>query len=93
MSLGKREGRKGRTYLPIGAPRPLDMHSETVSKGRHSSSNSIPVFATTSHILAPSQCIITPSSLIFSEMRMISSWGKIVPERVFSSATILVGAP
>ena len=55
------------------------MHSETVSKGAHSSLRLFPVFACTSHILAPSQCMAMPFSFAKSLILMISSWGNTMP--------------
>jgi hypothetical protein len=75
----KRRGKRTMNFLgptstePTGAPRPFDKHNETVSNGLQSSSRLCPVFAATSHILAPSQCMIMPFERMQSEMRMISS--------------------
>ena len=61
---------------PTGAPRPLERQSETVSNGRQSSSRLMPVLAATSHMRAPSQCMMMPFARMQSEMRIISSCGK-----------------
>lgn len=74
-----------KAHLPIGAPRPLDMQSETVSNGLHSSSSDDPLLATTSHIRAPSQCIITPSARILSEIRTIYQGYKTKQKQIVSS--------
>lgn len=50
--------------LPTGAPMPLLRHNDTESNGRHNSSMLIPVLACVSHNLAPSQCIMIPSSSV-----------------------------
>ena len=51
----RRQGENARAHLPMGAPRPLLMHSESEWKGSHASPSDMPVLATTSHRRAPSQ--------------------------------------
>jgi hypothetical protein len=122
---------------PRGAPRPLDMQSETESKGSQSSlrlrdtsavslseMGGRPTLRTpwgalqvrrqsrqrrsrgglaetrcklssaakeATELSPPSRCMMMPSCLTCSEILTISSWGKIVPLRVFSSETMRVG--
>lgn len=63
--------------LPMGAPRPLERHSDTEWKGAHASSSGMPVLAATSHRRAPSQCSGIACRSSAERRRTSSGCGKI----------------
>ncbi|KAL2287394.1 hypothetical protein FJTKL_05862 [Diaporthe vaccinii] len=80
-----------RRMLPIGAPRPLEKHSVSVSKHSAKSLMLPAPDAATSQSRAPSRCILMPCSLAHLEMRWTSDRGINIPFRVFSSEMTRVG--
>ena len=74
------------------APSPLLKQRLTESNGPQRTLSGVPVSAATCQIRAPSKCVLTSFSRAYCDISITSSWGRIVPLRVFSKAITLVGA-
>jgi len=73
-------------------PSPLLKQTLRESNGAASSRSGMLVSAATCQMRAPSRWNLTLTERAYSPIRTTSSWGKMVPLRVFSSAITSVGA-